>query len=116
VVLSELIELGQQAVSAVTRSIARGDPLVQCQLLASNFYEALRHELRGTPHTDVAKRSTLIAAANRCHRVASASIRPGAILVELKSAIATLQSGGPIPPPTSFRPMLRVIEGGLSRI
>src|SRR5437763_9024527 len=43
---SELIELGQQALAAVPSSVARGAPLVKCQLLASRFYEALLHELR----------------------------------------------------------------------
>jgi len=38
-----------------------------------------------------------------------------AMLGKLRSAIARLQSSGPIPPPIGFRPMLRVIEGRLSR-
>jgi hypothetical protein len=57
----------------------------------------------------------VVAAANQCHNAATASISPGAMLGKLRSAIALLQSSGPIPAPTSFRPMLRVIEGGLSR-
>src|SRR5208337_2528773 len=35
-----------------------------------------------------------------------------AIRGELRSAMAVLQSSGPIPPPKSHRPILRVIEGG----
>jgi hypothetical protein len=43
---SDLTELGQEAIAAVSRGVADGAPLVTCQLLASAFYEALRHELR----------------------------------------------------------------------
>ena len=42
---SDLTELGQEAIAAVSRGVADGAPLVKCQLLASAFYEALRHEL-----------------------------------------------------------------------
>jgi hypothetical protein len=112
---SELIELGQQALAAVARSVASGAPLVQCQLLASNFYETLRHELQETSQVDVATRGVLIAAANRCHQTANATISPSGMLNELRSAIAILQDV-PVAPPTARGPMLRVIEGGLSRI
>ena len=44
--MSDLTEMGQEAIAAVSRGIADGAPLVKCQLLASAFYEALRHELR----------------------------------------------------------------------
>jgi hypothetical protein len=56
VVPSELIELGQQALAAASTSVARGAPLVQCQLLASEFYEALKDELRETSPTAIAGR------------------------------------------------------------
>ena len=55
---SDLTELGQEAIAAVARGVADGAPLVKCQLLASAFYEALRHELRKAYAT---KRSTLFA-------------------------------------------------------
>jgi hypothetical protein len=42
--MSDLTELGQDAIAAVSRGVADGAPLVKCQLLASAFYEALRHE------------------------------------------------------------------------
>ena len=51
--MSDLTELGQEAIAAVSRGVADGAPLVKCQLLASAFYEALRHELR---KADAAKR------------------------------------------------------------
>src|ERR1700731_2863711 len=41
---SDLTELGQEAITAVSTGVANGAPLVKCQLLASAFYEALRNE------------------------------------------------------------------------
>ena len=112
---SHLIELGQQALAAVTTNVASGAPLVRCQLLASEFYEALKRELRATSELGVIDRAVVVAAANQCRHAATASISPGAMLVKLRSAVALLQSSGPIPPSTVFRPALRVIQGGLSR-
>jgi hypothetical protein len=67
---------------------------------------------------DDAKRAALTAASDRCERIASASINPNALLNELKGVIAVLQAdqGATVPPPTRARPVLRVIEGGLSKI
>jgi hypothetical protein len=115
VIPSHLIELGQQAVAAVAANVAGGAPLVRCQLLASEFYEALKRELRATSDLGVVERAVVVAAANQCRHAATASISPGALLVKLRNAIALLQSTGPIPVPTRFRPILLVIEGGLSR-
>ena len=112
---SHLTELGQQAVAAVAANVASGAPLVQCQLLASEFYEALKRELRANSQLGVVERGMVVAAARQCRHAATASISPGAMLGKLRSAIALLQSSGPISPATVFRPMLRVIEGGLSR-
>ena len=94
----------------------KGAPLVRCQLLASEFYEALKDELRETPEADVTVRDTLLAASIQCLRAATATISTDRLLDELKSAIAVLQSDGLVSQPISRRPMLRVIEGGLSRI
>jgi hypothetical protein len=114
VIPSHLIELGQQAVAAVAANVVSGEPLVRCQLLASEFYEALKRELRATSELGVVERAMVVAAANQCRHAATASISPGAMLVKLRNAIALLQSSEPIPLPTGFRPMLRVIQGGLS--
>ena len=43
---SQLIELGQQALTDVRIGVANGEPLVRCQLLASEFYESLKRALR----------------------------------------------------------------------
>ena len=52
--MSDLTELGQEAIAVVSRGVADGAPLVKCQLLASAFYEALRHELRQADAPDAA--------------------------------------------------------------
>jgi len=75
----------------------------------------LKRELRATSQLGVVERAMVVAAADQCGHAATASISPGAMLSKLRSAIALLRPSGPIPPPTGFRPMLRVIEGGLSR-
>ena len=112
---SHLIELGQRTLADVTTNVARGAPIVRCQLLASEFYEALKRELRATSELGVVERAMVVAAANQCRHAATASISPGAMLVKLRNAMALLQSSGPIQLPAGFRPMLRVIEGGLSQ-
>jgi hypothetical protein len=115
---SHLIELGQQALATVSLSVAGGAPLVKCQLLASEFYEALRQELRSPSFGSLPRRSALIAAAKQCHQIAIASTNPNAMLSDLKRAVDLLNVEGPVcdlpnPAPKS-RPMLRVIQGGLS--
>ena len=113
--MSDLTELGQEAIAAVARGVADGAPLLKCQLLASAFYEALRHELR---KADATKRSTLLAVTHQCHRSAAANISPVQALHELKRAIDLLQPVIPasetVQPLPRSRPVLRVIQGGLS--
>ena len=60
--MSDLTELGQEAIAAVSRGVVDGAPLVKCQLLASAFYEALRHELR---KADATRCSALLAVTDR---------------------------------------------------
>ena len=117
---SELIELGQQALASVSSNVATGAPLIKCKLLASPFYEALRHELQKAPGDDAAKRKALIAAADHCHQIAIASMSPDTMLGDLKLALELLTAETPSPqpsssPPARIRPVLRVIDGGLSR-
>ena len=113
--LSQLKELGEQAIIAVAASLGDGGAVLKAQLIASRFYEALRHELEESSSRDDAKRSALIAASDRCERIA-ASINPTALLDELRKAIAVLEDDTypSVSPPTKARPVLRVIEGGLS--
>ena len=115
--LSQLKELGEQAIVAVAASLAGGGPVVRGQLIASRFYEALRRELKQSPIHDT-KRAALIAASDRCERIAAASINPSTMLDELRKAIAVLQADehSSAPPPQRARPVLRLIEGGLSKI
>ena len=98
-----MTELGQEAIAAVSRGVADGAPLVKCQLLASAFYEALRHELR---KADATKRSTLLAVTHQCHRSAAANISPVQALDELKRAIDLLQPV--IPASETVQPVPRV--------
>ena len=115
--LSRVTEIGEQAVAAIAASLARGGPVVKGQLIASRFYEAMQRELRQLPTHDP-KRVALIAASERCERIASARINPTALLDELRQAIAVLQADThpSVPPPTKARPILRLIEGGLSKV
>jgi hypothetical protein len=109
---SDLTELGHEAIAAVSRGVTDGAPLVKCQLLASAFYEALRHELR---EADATKRSTLLAVTHQWHRSAAANISPVQALHELKRAIDLLQPvTETVQPLPRSRPVLRVIQGGLS--
>jgi hypothetical protein len=99
--MSDLTELGQDAIAAVSRGVADGAPLVKCQLLASAFYEALRH-----------------AVTDQCHRSAAANISPVQALAELKRAIDLLDrviaGSETVQTVPRARPVLRVIQGGLS--
>ena len=113
--LSQLTELGEQAVAAVATSLACGRPVVKGQLIASRFYEAMQRELKQLPMHDP-KRAALIAASDRCERIAAASINPSALLDELRRALAILSDEHPSEPPPRGRPVLRLIEGGLSKV
>jgi hypothetical protein len=113
--LSRVTEIGEQAAAAVAASLARGGPVVKGQLIASRFYEAMQRELRQVPMHDP-KRAALIAASDQCQRIAAARINPSALLDELRKAIAVLRADTDASaPPTRARPVLWLIEGGLSR-
>jgi hypothetical protein len=115
VVPSQLVDLGRRTLGAVERSLANGAPRLECQLLASDFYESLQRELQETSETDCTKRVTLIAAARHCDRIAAQGISPAAMVQELRAAVASLQSDPPVPArQLELRPLLRVIDGGLA--
>ena len=113
--LSRLKELGEEAVVALAASLARGGPVVKGQLIASRFYEAMQRELKQLPMHDP-KRAALIAASDRCERIAAARINPSDLLDELRRALAVLSDDHPSEPPPRGRPVLRLIEGGLSKV
>ena len=71
-----MIELGQQALASVTTNVASGSPLVRCQLLASEFYEALKRELRATSELGVIDRAMVAAATGLWRHAAIATITP----------------------------------------
>ena len=114
--LSRVTEIGEQAVAAVAASLARGGPVVRGQLIASRFYEAIQRELRQLPIHDP-NRAALIAASDRCQRIAAARINPRKMLDELRKAVAVLEGNEHAVPPTRLkvRPILHLIEGGLSK-
>ena len=117
-VRSRLIELGQRALAAALTNVATGEPLVRCQLLASEFYRALKRELRTTSEFGAVERRKLAAAASLfCHAVTT-NIGQDVMLKELKRAVDLLRVDTPtcdgLAQPRS-KPILRVIEGGLSR-
>jgi hypothetical protein len=61
------------------------------------------------------ERAALIAASDRCESIATASINPTALLDELREAVAVLSDDDlSEPAPIKRRPVLRLIEGGLS--
>ena len=116
---AHLIELGEQALASLTTNVAGGAPLVRCQLLASEFYEALKRELRAMSELGVIERARVAAATGLCRHAATASITPDMMLAELKRAIDLLQSNispsDQPPAPLRRRPIFCVSEGGLSQ-
>jgi hypothetical protein len=112
--ISRVIEIGEQAVAAVAASLAGNGAVVRGQLIACRFYEALQRELKRLPIHDT-KRAALMAASDRCERIAAASINPTALLDELRKAVAVLSEDHlSQPAPIKGRPVLRLIEGGFS--
>jgi hypothetical protein len=112
---SRLIELGERAVAAVAAKVAEGAPLVRCQLLSSDFFEAWKQHYRASEN-DTNRRELLTAAGLHCCRMRTAAISPAMMLQELQLAVEMLRSERlPASPPKKSRPILWVIEGGLSR-
>jgi len=112
---SELVELGREAADRIAAEIRTGAGLVQCQLLASEFYDALRLEWAEAASSDADGARAMAAALRRCARLADAGISPQRLLAELRSAVASLEAG----PDGSLRsqptrPFLRIIQGGLA--
>ena len=93
---SHLIKLGQQVLADARISVANDEPLIRSQVLASEFYEALKGELRA-PHLNPVELSAVIAAANQCCHAATASITPSMIVGMLRAALAMLQSSEAVP-------------------
>jgi hypothetical protein len=112
-----LSKLGADVVARMAHEVITGSTPVRLQLLASQFYEALKAELDQTPRHEAAKVGALAAAADQCRRAAGNCVSAHLMLIELRAAIAMLNdSAGP--PPSDvvvrFRPQLRVIQGGRS--
>ena len=113
---AELIRVGREALEGIASSASA----VRAQLLASRFYEAVRAELERGLAADRGQPELLAAALDACQAIARPSANIGQIAARLEAAVAVLeQSRAPNPRPQagppSPRPMLRVINGGLSR-
>jgi hypothetical protein len=108
-----LSRLGADVVARMAREVVTRANAVRLQLLASQFYEALKLELERTPRHEVRKVDALAAAVEQCRRSAKNCVLPHLMLVEIRVAIAMLNDGAD-PPPSDvvvrFRPQL--IQGG----
>jgi hypothetical protein len=111
----DLLELGHDAAEKIAAEIRMGASLVHCQLLASQFYDALRVKLEEASRPEDAATREMAAALRQCARAADANISPQRLLAELRSAVAVLEArdGSPMEPKPA-RPTLRVIQGGLA--
>jgi hypothetical protein len=110
-----LSKLGADVVARMAHEVVNGASAVRLQLLASEFYEALKAELNQTPRHEAAKVGALAAVADQCRRSAGNCVSAHLMLIEVRAAVAMLNgSGGPPPPDVvvRFRPQLRVIQGG----
>ena len=112
-----LSKLGTDVVARMAQQVVRGGSLVQLQLLASQFYEAVKAELDQTPRHEAPKVGALAAAADQCRRSAQNCRSAHLMLVEIRAAVTMLsESAGqqPMGAVLRFRPQLRVIQGGLA--
>jgi hypothetical protein len=113
---AKLLETGREAVAAVTRTLFHHGTAVQCQLLASTFYETLRFELELIPGHELERRQAFSAALAQCEEAALPSATPLFILARLKAAVALLEglssqrTSQPRVPDGA--PRLRVVQGG----
>jgi hypothetical protein len=110
-----LSRLGADVVARMAREVVTGASAVRLQLLASQFYEALKLELERTPRHEARKVGPLAAAVDECRRSAENCVSPHLMLIEMRAAVAMLNDGaGPPRSPAvmGFRPQLRVIQGG----
>jgi hypothetical protein len=112
-----LSKLGTDVVARMAKEVVSGGSLVQLQLLASQFYEAVKAELDQTPRHEAEKAGALAAAVEQCRRLAQECRSAHLMLVEVRAAVAMLsesagqhQAGAVL----RFRPQLRVIQGGLA--
>jgi hypothetical protein len=112
-----LSKLGTDVVVRMAKEVVSGGSLVQLQLLASHFYEAVKAELDQTPRHEAGKAGALAAAADQCRRAAQNCLSVHLMVVEIRAAVAMLsasageQQAGAVP---RFKPQLRVIQGGLA--
>lgn len=110
----DLIEAGNEALARIARECNGERRPLFVQLYASQFYEAVRRELAGTPREEFRRRGVLAAAADQCRRSATTQLPPALMLVEIRAVVGMLASGDDPSAGTSQmrRPRLRLIQGG----
>jgi hypothetical protein len=112
----DLLALGRETTTKMAQCLERGGSAFKCQLIASRFYEALRAELkRCFPFQE--RHRLLTIAVDRCKRASRHGIPPATIFAELNGALAMLDGAEAGTAPLlrfGGRPMLRVIQGGLT--
>jgi hypothetical protein len=109
---SNTMRLGAEAIAQIATAVIAGAPLLKCQLLACQFFDALRQELSETAEGDES-RGQLAAAIDQCQRAARLTISPAVMLAELDMAVS-LVAGCTRHPKLVSPPALRVIQGGRS--
>src|SRR6516225_2378345 len=72
--LRVIVACNARAATAAVTNVATGAPLVRCQLPASEFYRALKRELRTTPESAAVEPRKLAAAANLFQHAITANI------------------------------------------
>jgi hypothetical protein len=111
-----LSKLGADVVARMAHEVVTGGACaVRLQLLASQFYEAVRAELDKTPRHEGGKVGALAAAADQCRRSAGNCVSPHLMVIEMRAAVMMLNdSAGARPSDVvgRFRPQFRVIQGG----
>jgi len=115
---SQLVDLGRAALVSVSLCLDDCGSLTKCQLLASEFYEALRRELQEEDGCSEWQ-AALVAALDRCDLATARKKDSQALLVQLSQAIDIIDGSNQpdawsVAPPVKTRPMLRLIQGGLA--
>jgi hypothetical protein len=115
----ELAALGREVATAIARTILASGSVVRCHFLASQFYEALQNKLQRTSRCDYATVGRIAAAVDQCRPIALPNVSPALILAQVNAALAIVEGTNPHedrnPAGDRPRPILRIIEGGLSR-
>jgi hypothetical protein len=114
----DLILFGHATVARLAVAIESGANLLQCQLLACEFYEAVKQAWSDTPAHEFVRAGLLGAAVTQLRCAAERSPSPIRMLDGIRSAVAMMEASeeppAEAPAPAPSRMPFRVIDGGLS--